>query len=120
MGKKHEHEHEHEYHISIPPTTKTSVLGAINMLGLAKRQFVALRYFNAAGADPDAEIGALRDPETHLIPRAMTSIEGHLGDFEVFGGDYPTADGTAIRDYIHVSDLADVAAKRRPFCADRK
>ena len=73
MGKKHEHEHEHEYHISIPPTTKTSVLGAINMLGLAKRQFVALRYFNAAGADPDAELGALRDPETHLIPRAMMS-----------------------------------------------
>ena len=78
-------------------------------------QFVALRYFNAAGADPDTEIGELRDPETHLIPRAMMSIQGHLGDFEVFGSDYPTADGTAIRDYIHVSDLAEahVAALRR-------
>ena len=78
-------------------------------------QFVALRYFNAAGADPDGEIGELRDPETHLIPRAMMSIQGHLDDFEVFGSDYPTPDGTAIRDYIHVSDLADahVAALRR-------
>ena len=78
-------------------------------------QYVALRYFNAAGADPDAEVGELRDPETHLIPRAMMSIQGHLDDFEVFGSDYPTPDGTAIRDYIHVSDLADahVAALRR-------
>jgi UDP-glucose 4-epimerase len=74
-----------------------------------------LRYFNAAGAAPDAEVGELRDPETHLIPRAMMSIQGHLDDFEVFGSDYPTPDGTAIRDYIHVSDLADahVAALRR-------
>ena len=78
-------------------------------------QAVALRYFNAAGADPDAEVGEFRDPETHLIPRAMMSIRGHLDDFEVFGSDYPTPDGTAIRDYIHVSDLADahVAALRR-------
>ena len=74
-----------------------------------------LRYFNAAGADPDAEVGELSEPETHLIPRAMMSIQGHLDDFEVFGSDYPTPDGTAIRDYIHVSDLADahVAALRR-------
>ena len=78
-------------------------------------QYVALRYFNAAGADPDGEVGELREPETHLIPRAMMSIQGHLDDFEVFGSDYPTPDGTAIRDYIHVSDLADahVAALRR-------
>jgi UDP-glucose-4-epimerase GalE len=78
-------------------------------------QYVALRYFNAAGADPEGEVGELRDPETHLIPRAMMSIQGHLDDFEVFGSDYPTRDGTAIRDYIHVSDLADahVAALRR-------
>jgi len=78
-------------------------------------QFGALRYFNAAGADLDTEIGELRDPETHLIPRAMMSILGHLDDFEVFGSDYPTPDGTAIRDYIHVADLANahVAALRR-------
>ena len=78
-------------------------------------QYVALRYFNAAGADPDAEVGELRKPETHLIPRAIMSIQGHIDDFELFGSDYPTPDGTAIRDYIHVSDLADahVAALRR-------
>jgi len=68
---------------------------------------IALRYFNAAGADPDGEVGELRDPETHLIPRAMMAMQGHLSDFSVFGDDYPTPDGTAIRDYIHVSDLAD-------------
>jgi UDP-glucose-4-epimerase GalE len=77
-------------------------------------QSVALRYFNAAGADPDGEVGELRDPETHLIPRAMMAIQGHLSDFAVFGSDYPTPDGTAIRDYIHVADLAEahVAALR--------
>jgi UDP-glucose 4-epimerase len=76
---------------------------------------ISLRYFNAAGADPDGGVGELRDPETHLIPRAMMSIQGHLADFEVFGSDYPTPDGTAIRDYIHVADLAEahVAALRR-------
>ena len=76
---------------------------------------VALRYFNACGADPDGEIGELRDPETHLIPRAMMAIQGHVADFAVFGTDYATADGTAVRDYVHVSDLADahVASVRR-------
>jgi len=76
---------------------------------------IALRYFNAAGADPDSDVGELRDPETHLIPRAMMSLQGYISDFAVFGGDYPTPDGTAIRDYIHVSDLAGahVAALRR-------
>jgi UDP-glucose-4-epimerase GalE len=68
---------------------------------------IALRYFNASGADPESEIGELRDPETHLIPRAMMAIQGYVPDFAVFGTDYPTPDGTAIRDYIHVSDLAE-------------
>ena len=56
---------------------------------------------------PKCELGELRDPETHLIPRAMMAIQGHINDFAVFGTDYPTPDGTAIRDYIHVSDLAE-------------
>ena len=65
-----------------------------------------LRYFNASGADPAGGIGELRDNETHLIPRAMMALQGHVADFAVFGDDYDTPDGTAIRDYIHVTDLA--------------
>jgi UDP-glucose 4-epimerase len=65
-----------------------------------------LRYFNAAGADASGAIGELRDNETHLIPRAMMALQGHISDFAVFGDDYDTPDGTAIRDYIHVADLA--------------
>lgn len=65
-----------------------------------------LRYFNACGADPSGVIGELRDPETHLISRAMMALQGHAPDFAIFGDDYPTPDGTAIRDYIHVTDLA--------------
>jgi UDP-glucose 4-epimerase len=65
-----------------------------------------LRYFNASGADEGGGIGELRDNETHLIPRAMMALQGHLRDFAVFGTDYDTPDGTAIRDYIHVTDLA--------------
>ena len=66
----------------------------------------ALRYFNASGADAAGGIGELRDPETHLIPRAMMALQGHIADFAVFGTDYDTPDGTAVRDYIHVTDLA--------------
>jgi len=65
-----------------------------------------LRYFNASGADASGAIGELRDIETHLIPRAMMALQGHVADFAVFGDDYDTPDGTAIRDYIHVTDLA--------------
>jgi UDP-glucose 4-epimerase/UDP-arabinose 4-epimerase len=65
-----------------------------------------LRYFNACGADSSAAIGELRDPETHLIPRALMALQGHVGDFAIFGTDYETPDGTAVRDYIHVDDLA--------------
>jgi UDP-arabinose 4-epimerase len=68
---------------------------------------VALRYFNASGDDPDGDVGEDRDVETHLIPRAMMALQGYIDDFEVFGSDFPTHDGTAVRDYIHVSDLAD-------------
>jgi UDP-glucose 4-epimerase len=66
----------------------------------------ALRYFNASGADASGGIGEMRDHETHLIPRAMMALQGHIADFAVFGDDYDTPDGTAIRDYIHVTDLA--------------
>jgi UDP-glucose-4-epimerase GalE len=65
-----------------------------------------LRYFNASGADPSGLIGELRDRETHLIPRALMTIQGQLPELEIYGDDYDTPDGTAIRDYIHVVDLA--------------
>jgi len=67
---------------------------------------VALRYFNAAGADPDVEIGEDHDPETHLVPLVLDAAIGDREDITVFGADYDTPDGTCIRDYIHVTDLA--------------
>jgi len=67
---------------------------------------VCLRYFNACGADPDGETGELHECEPHLIPRAIFSALGQVSDFSVFGDDYATPDGTPIRDYIHVTDLA--------------
>lgn len=73
----------------------------------SKMKITALRYFNAAGADPDGEIGERHDPETHIIPRAIAAALGILAQLELFGSDYPTRDGTAIRDYVHVCDLAD-------------
>ena len=68
---------------------------------------VALRYFNAAGADPDGEIGEDHTPETHLIPLVLDAALGKREKIVIYGDDYPTADGTAVRDYIHVMDLAD-------------
>ncbi len=81
----------------------------------------ALRYFNAAGADPDGDIGESHDPETHLIPLVLDAAAGLRPHISVFGGDYPTPDGTCIRDYIHVCDLAEahVAALRKLLAGDR-
>lgn len=70
-------------------------------------KYVALRYFNAAGADAQGELGESHDPETHLIPLVLQAIKGERENITVFGTDYETEDGTCIRDYIHVEDLAD-------------
>lgn len=70
-------------------------------------RYCALRYFNAAGADPKGRLGERHDPETHLIPLALRSVTGDAPPLVVYGDDYPTPDGTCIRDYIHVCDLAD-------------
>jgi UDP-glucose-4-epimerase GalE len=69
-------------------------------------RFAALRYFNASGADPQGGIGECHEPETHLIPVALEAVAGLRPRLELYGSDYPTPDGTCIRDYIHVSDLA--------------
>ena len=68
--------------------------------------WMALRYFNAAGGDPDGETGECHDPETHLIPNVLRAIDGQIPALRLFGDDYDTPDGTCIRDYVHVSDLA--------------
>jgi UDP-arabinose 4-epimerase len=104
------------------PITEKESLHPVNPYGFTKlvvermlRDFdcaydfrsVSLRYFNASGTDPEGEIGEDHDPETHLIPRALDAALGRLSHLDVFGDDYETSDGTCIRDYVHVSDLAD-------------
>jgi len=70
-------------------------------------KYISLRYFNAAGADSDAEIGEWHNPETHLIPLVLDAVLGRTEHVNIFGTDYDTPDGTCVRDYIHVTDLAD-------------
>ncbi|MGH6946798.1 MAG: UDP-glucose 4-epimerase GalE [Kiloniellales bacterium] len=81
----------------------------------------ALRYFNVAGADHAAGIGEVHDPETHLIPLLLAAVDGRSTSLTIYGDDYPTADGTCIRDYIHVTDLAEahVLALDRASDAER-
>jgi UDP-glucose-4-epimerase GalE len=88
--------------------TKLAIERALYWYGQAYGlRSVALRYFNAAGADPDGEIGELHEPETHLVPLVLLTALGQRSQIDVYGTDYPTSDGTAIRDYIHVQDLAE-------------
>jgi UDP-glucose-4-epimerase GalE len=87
--------------------TKLDGENAIRWFGHAHGiKWTALRYFNAAGADAEGELGEVHEPETRLVPRAVMAALGQLPPLEVFGSDYVTPDGTAIRDYVHVSDLA--------------
>ena len=106
------------------PTREDASLHPVNYYGTTKLEFerrlaiesekegrdfhyVALRYFNAAGADSSGEIGEWHPHETHLIPRVLQVAKGELPRIEVYGADYPTKDGTCVRDYIHVNDLVD-------------
>lgn len=79
---------------------------------------VALRYFNAAGADPEGRIGEWHEPETHAIPLAIEAALGRRAGFKVFGSDYATRDGTCIRDFIHVMDLADAHSRAVEYLLD--
>jgi len=103
------------------PLTETDAQRPINPYGYTKLvveqmlrdaesahgiRHVALRYFNAAGADPDGELGELHEPETHLIPLVLFTAMGQRPSIQVFGAGYATPDGTCVRDYVHVSDLA--------------
>jgi len=88
--------------------TKLAFENALEAYGRAYGlRFVSFRYFNAAGADESGTIGELHDPETHLIPVIFQAAQGKRAALDIFGDDYPTADGTCIRDYIHVTDLAE-------------
>ncbi|MGG5822250.1 UDP-glucose 4-epimerase GalE [Falsiroseomonas sp. HW251] len=82
-------------------------------------RFAALRYFNAAGADPAGRAGEDHDPETHLVPLAIGAAMGTRAPLTVFGTDYDTPDGTCIRDYVHVSDLADAHLRVLPLLGER-
>ncbi len=87
--------------------TKLVVEGVLDDYRVAHGlRHVSLRYFNAAGSDPDGEIGEVHDPETHLIPIVLEVALGKRQEVQILGTDYDTPDGTAIRDYVHVSDLA--------------
>ncbi|MEZ0167520.1 UDP-glucose 4-epimerase GalE [Microvirga sp. TS319] len=94
----------------INPYGGSKLIGEM-MLQQAERtagfRHVALRYFNAAGADLEGELGERHDPETHAIPRILMAASGLSCCFELFGDDYPTPDGTCVRDYVHVCDLAN-------------
>jgi UDP-glucose-4-epimerase GalE len=94
-----------------------------NALGAYSRAYglrsISLRYFNAAGADESGETGELHDPETHLIPLALAATAENGPELKVYGSDYPTPDGTCVRDYIHVNDLADAHVLARPQSGNR-
>jgi len=76
-----------------------------------------LRYFNAAGADPEGEVGELREKETHIIPLAIAAAK-QGNTFKIFGDKYPTDDGTCVRDYVHVMDLADAHIKALNYASE--
>lgn len=88
--------------------TKLAIERALRWYGEAYGlRWVSLRYFNAAGADPEAQIGEWHEPETHLVPLVLQAALGERREVDIYGTDYPTPDGTAIRDYIHVQDIAE-------------
>jgi UDP-glucose-4-epimerase GalE len=116
------------------PITEQAVRAPVNPYGASKLFFenaleayacaygmraVSLRYFNAAGADESGEIGELHEPETHLIPLALAACSGSGRELQIHGDDYPTGDGTCVRDYVHVEDLADAHVRALRYLEGR-
>lgn len=93
--------------VSVYGTTKYMIEKAIQALATTGWSYASLRYFNAAGADDSGEIGESHEPETHIIPLTLQTALGKREVLQVFGDDYDTEDGTCVRDYVHVNDLAD-------------
>jgi|SRR5579859_7407687 len=100
--------------------TKLAGEKMIGNAGIYGIRSVCLRYFNAAGADPQGRLGERHDPESHLIPLALAAAAGQGKGLTLFGTDYPTPDGTCIRDYIHVADLADAHVRAMDYLAAGK
>lgn len=114
------------------PIVETDATVPVNAYGESKLEFehriteaaawglraIRFRYFNVAGAMPDASLGEAHDPETHIIPRLLTALRSGADQLEIFGRDYPTADGTCVRDYLHVCDLADAHARGVAYLLD--
>jgi UDP-glucose-4-epimerase GalE len=99
--------------------TKLAMERALQWYGNAyDLKWVTLRYFNAAGADADGDLGESHDPESHLIPLVIQAALGRRPQVEIYGTDYPTPDGTAVRDYIHVTDLAAAHLRALEYLAD--
>lgn len=119
---------------TITPIPESHALAPINPYGRSKLMVediladfdsayglksVCLRYFNAAGADPETELGERHEPETHLIPLVLQAAAGRCAHVAVFGRDYPTRDGTCVRDYVHVTDLADAHRMALHYLVER-
>ena len=88
--------------------------------GACGLKFAALRYFNACGADPDGEIGEVHTPETHVVPLILEAALDHARPFRIFGTDYSTDDGTCVRDFIHVTDLAQGHVAALEYIAEKR
>jgi UDP-glucose-4-epimerase GalE len=104
----------------VSPYGETKLMGErmLHWFGGLGLRYVALRYFNASGADPEGQLGERHEPETHLIPNTIRAALGTGSKLNVFGTDYETADGTAIRDYVHVTDLADAHVRSVHYLVD--
>ena len=105
---------------SVYGVTKLAAESVIKNFPHKRFSAVCLRYFNAAGGEPDGSVAENHSPETHFIPRLCLHYKGLIDDFKIFGNDYPTKDGSCIRDFVHVLDLAEAHVKALEFISSRE